>query len=96
MSVTTLGYACVYGREDCYFEHKLKKKGKQTSILRLNCPSFSSIVSLIIWMAALSLAMPSFLSSVVVVMTYWGGAIRLIWEQNLSIILTPNGLSFHL
>ena len=44
----------------------------------LNCPSLSSMLSLMTWMAVFSLAMPSVRSSVVVVMTYWGGAIRLI------------------
>lgn len=49
-----------------------------TSILMLKCPSLSSMVSLMTWMAVFSLAIPSVLSRVVVVMTYWGGAIRLI------------------
>lgn len=38
MSVTTLGYACVYGREDCYFEHKLKKKGQANLHFEVELP----------------------------------------------------------
>ena len=56
-----------------------------TSILMLNCPSLSSIVSRMTWMAVLSCAMPSVRSKVVVVITYWGGAIRLICEKRVTV-----------
>lgn len=49
-----------------------------TSILMLNCPSLSSMVSRMTWIAVFSFAMPSVRSRVVVVITYCGGAMRLI------------------
>lgn len=52
-----------------------------TSICTLKTPRFSSMRSLMAVMAWLSTDRPSVRSRVVVVMTYRGGAIRLIWKE---------------
>ena len=69
------------GRDRWDVLHNLNTLMTRTSILMLNCPSLSSIASRMTWMAVLSLAIPSVRSRVVVVITYCGGAIRLIWRD---------------
>lgn len=59
----------------------LGKEKVLTSICTLNTPLFSSIFSLMTVIAWLRTERPSVLSSVVVVITYRGGAIRLIYKR---------------